>query len=65
MILTIDEVRAVLARKGDLHKATAAKAFNCSEEQVTPEQRRWAKQANYGSLYSPVFWQRVNDPTQH
>ena len=52
MILTIDEVRAVLARKGDLHKATAAKAFGIPEDQVTPEQRRWAKQANYRGMYA-------------
>ena len=59
MILTIDEIRVVLARKGDLHRATAAKAFNVPEEQVTREQRQWAKQVNHRSLYDPDFWKEV------
>jgi len=62
MILTIDEVRAVLARKGDLHLATAAKAFNTTEAQVTKEQRAWAKQSNFRHLYTNDFWEQVYGP---
>jgi DNA polymerase I-like protein with 3'-5' exonuclease and polymerase domains len=51
-ILTPDEVKAVLARSGDLHKATAAKAFGVREEDVTPAQRQWAKTVNFRMLYT-------------
>lgn len=35
----------------DVHAATAAKIFRCPIEEVTPEQRRIAKTANFGILY--------------
>ena len=35
----------------DIHTATAAKVFKVSEEEVTPEQRRRAKTANFGIIY--------------
>lgn len=35
----------------DIHTATAAKVFKVSEEDVTPEQRRRAKTANFGIIY--------------
>ena len=39
-------------RKGeDVHKATAAKIFGISIDEVSPEQRRTAKTANFGIMY--------------
>jgi len=35
----------------DVHKATAAKVFGISEDQVTTEQRKIAKIINFGALY--------------
>jgi len=35
----------------DVHKATAAKVFGISEDEVTPEQRKIAKVINFGALY--------------
>ena len=35
----------------DIHTATAAKVFKISEDEVTPEQRRRAKTANFGIIY--------------
>lgn len=35
----------------DVHKATAAKIFGVTPEEVTPEQRRIAKTANFGIMY--------------
>ena len=35
----------------DVHKATAAKIFGIASEEVTPEQRRIAKTANFGIMY--------------
>ena len=59
MILTVDEIRALLIRKGDLHTATAARIFKVPEEQVTPEQRHFAKLINFRCLYDPDFWRQV------
>lgn len=35
----------------DIHRATAAKIYHCTLEEVTPEQRSRAKTANFGILY--------------
>ena len=59
-ILTVEEIRAVLARKGDIHTASAAKAFSVPEDRVTPQQRQWAKIENYRAMYDPAFWREVN-----
>lgn len=37
----------------DLHTETAARIFGVKYEDVTPAQRRLAKVANYGQLYTP------------
>ena len=35
----------------DVHRATAARIFHVADEEVTPEQRRHAKVANFGIIY--------------
>ncbi len=35
----------------DVHRATAAEVFNLLPDQVTPEQRRYAKTINFGLIY--------------
>lgn len=35
----------------DIHTATAAKVFNISMEDVSKEQRRYAKSVNFGIIY--------------
>ena len=35
----------------DIHRATAAKVYGVSDEEVTDEQRRYAKTANFGIIY--------------
>jgi DNA polymerase-1 len=35
----------------DVHRATAAEVFNCAPDQVTSEQRRYAKTINFGLIY--------------
>ena len=49
----------------DIHTATAAKVFKVSLEDVTPEQRRRAKTANFGIIYGISAFglsQRLNIP---
>lgn len=41
----------------DLHRETAAKIFGVNYQDVTPEQRRAGKQANFRAAYSNI---RVN-----
>lgn len=36
----------------DLHRKKAAEIFGIHEDQVTPEQRRYGKMANYSEIYS-------------
>ena len=44
-------MREVFNSGGDVHRATAAKMFSISEEEVTDEQRRQAKATNFGALF--------------
>jgi DNA polymerase-1 len=49
-------------RRGvDIHKATAAKIFNVSEELVNPEQRRASKTINFGVLYGMSAFRLSNE----
>lgn len=48
--------RRVMARifnKGDLHAQRASKEFGIPEEEVTPEQRAYAKRLNLFDAYTP------------
>ena len=50
--LSCDQHLITAFRQGiDVHAATAAKIFGIPHEQVTPEQRRIAKTANFGIMY--------------
>lgn len=50
--LSQDEHMLDAFRSGtDIHAATAAKIWNVPVEEVTPEQRKKAKQANFGIIY--------------
>jgi DNA polymerase I len=50
--VTEDEDLIDAFRRGaDIHRATAARIFNRSEEDVTPDQRRASKTINFGVLY--------------
>ncbi len=42
---------AAFARGEDIHASTAAAIFDIPIDQVTPEQRRFAKQVNFGLVY--------------
>lgn len=55
LVLTPEEVRAVIARKGDIHRATAAKVFSIPETEVTVEQRTWAKTMNFHMMYAAPY----------
>ncbi|WP_114649033.1 DNA polymerase I [Pseudothauera hydrothermalis] len=39
------------ARGEDVHRATAAEVFGCAPDEVTAEQRRYAKVINFGLIY--------------
>ncbi|HYW73382.1 MAG TPA: DNA polymerase [Pyrinomonadaceae bacterium] len=43
--------KAAFNSGADLHRVTAAQVFNVSEEQVTKEQRDFAKRLNFGVVY--------------
>lgn len=45
------ELVAAFEQDQDIHRATAARLFNVSQSEVTPEQRRLAKTVNFGVLY--------------
>jgi DNA polymerase-1 len=44
-------LRAAFASGQDIHRATAATVLGIPSEQVTPDQRRFAKTVNFGLLY--------------
>jgi len=46
----------IFARGEDIHTATAAKIFNVALEKVTKDQRRAAKEVNFGVLYGMGAW---------
>jgi DNA polymerase-1 len=45
------ELVAAFEQDQDIHTATAARLFNVSQSEVSPEQRRLAKTVNFGVLY--------------
>ncbi|MCI4440557.1 DNA polymerase I [Tibeticola sp.] len=50
--LSGDEALLAAFRQGlDVHRATAAEVFGVAPDQVTPEQRRYAKVINFGLIY--------------
>jgi DNA polymerase I-like protein with 3'-5' exonuclease and polymerase domains len=46
----------------DLHLKRACEIFGCKPEEVTPEQRRYAKQQNYFSSYGPTGRMSASEP---
>ena len=46
-----DSLLKAFAAGEDIHKATAAEMFHVSLDQVTSEQRRYAKVINFGLIY--------------
>ena len=44
-------MREVFNSGGDLHRTTAAKMFDISEDEVTDEQRRQAKATTFGAIF--------------
>ena len=60
-----EDMIAAFSHGEDIHTATAAKLFGVSPEQVTREQRRRAKTANFGIIYGISAFglaQRLNIP---
>jgi DNA polymerase-1 len=47
----IEALREIFREGKDIHRATAAKVFGVSMEDVTPEMRRRAKAVNFGIVY--------------
>ena len=60
-------MREVFNSGGDVHRATAAKMFSISEDEVTDEQRRQAKATNFGALLVFTQWagQLLPVPRRH
>ncbi len=53
---TIKQYGAVPAAPGqDVHRLTAARIFSVKPEDVTPEQRKYAKTVNYFAHYAQIF----------
>jgi len=48
-------------RGADIHRATAAKMFGCSEEELSHDQRRAAKTINFGVLYGMSAFRLSNE----
>ena len=46
-----ESLLAAFAANEDIHRATAAEVFGCTREEVTSEQRRYAKVINFGLIY--------------
>src|SRR5690606_38803346 len=46
-----ESLLAAFAANEDIHRATAAEVFGCTREEVTSEQRRYAKVINCGLIY--------------
>ena len=45
----------------DVHKSTAALVYNISPDEVTPEQRRFAKTVNFGVMYGMSAFRLANE----
>ena len=46
-----ESLLAAFAANEDIHRATASEVFGCTREEVTSEQRRYAKVINFGLIY--------------
>ncbi len=51
-----DKMKGVFTRGEDFHRATAAFVFGVKPEEVTQDQRRQAKEVNFGILYGMGAW---------
>jgi DNA polymerase-1 len=56
-----EDLIATFRRGADIHRATAAKMFNLSEDEVTHDQRRAAKTINFGVLYGMSAFRVSNE----
>jgi DNA polymerase-1 len=56
-----DTLRQAFEEGQDIHRATAAKVFNIAPEQVTFEQRRFAKTVNFGLMYGMGAFRLARD----
>ncbi len=56
IIADVADLKAVFARGGDIHRATAAEIFAVAEKDVSASQRRRAKAVNFGLIYGQSAW---------
>ena len=56
-----ESLRKAFAQNQDIHRATAAKVHGILPEQVTFEQRRFAKQVNFGLMYGMGAFRLTRD----